>query len=73
MENEQAAARQDGRTRPARPNSQARTDNFSPCSADHEQDMQPYPVGPYNGAVRAPQILLVTRVKYSTTVHYSIR
>ena len=73
MENEQADAGRDGRTRPVRPNSQARTDNFSPCSADYEQDMQPYPVGPYDGAVRAPQVLLVTTVKYSTTVQYSIR
>ena len=41
----------DYRTRLARPNSQARTRtgniNF-PCSADHEQDWQPYPVDPYS-------------------------
>ena len=41
----------DCRTRLARPNSQARsrTGNiiFS-CSADHEQDWQPYPVDPYS-------------------------
>ena len=44
---EHADAGRDGRTRLARPNSQARTGqekiNF-PCSADHEQDWQPYPV-----------------------------
>ena len=44
---EQAAAGRDCRTRLARPNSQARprTRNvhFS-CSADHEQDWQPYQV-----------------------------
>ena len=35
----------------ARPNSQARTGTgefFFPCSADHEQDWQPYPVDPYS-------------------------
>ena len=41
----------DCRTRLARPNLQARTRtgniNF-PCSADHEQDWQPYPVDPYS-------------------------
>ena len=34
----------------ARPNSQARTgtgEYLFPCSADHEQDRQPYPVDPY--------------------------
>ena len=41
----------DCRTRLAKPNSQARTRtgniNF-PCSADHEEDWQPYPVDPYS-------------------------
>ena len=50
MGNEQADAGRDGRTRLARLNSQARTGIrryiFS-CSADHEQDWQPYPVDPY--------------------------
>ena len=35
----------------ARPNSQARTgtgEYYFPCSADHEQDWQPYPVDPYS-------------------------
>ena len=47
---EQADARRDCRTRLTRPNSQRERGqgriNF-PCSADHEQDWQPYPVGPY--------------------------
>ena len=50
---EQADAGRDCRTRFARPNSQARMGtgkyniNF-PCSADHEQNWQPYPVDPYS-------------------------
>ena len=46
---EQADAGRDCRTRLARPNSQARTRTGSihfPCSADHDQDWQPYPVDP---------------------------
>ena len=38
-------------TRLARPDSQARTGTggyYFPCSADHEQDWQPYPVDPYS-------------------------
>ena len=46
MENKQADAGRDGRTRLARPNSQARTG--IPVSADHEQDRQPYPVDLYS-------------------------
>ena len=49
-EDEQADAGRDCRNRLARPNSQARTrtgENF-PCSADHEQDGQPYQVDPYS-------------------------
>ena len=48
---EQADAGRDGRTRLARPNSQARTgtgEYHFPSSADHEQDWQPYPVDPYS-------------------------
>ena len=48
---EQANAGRDGLTRFARPNSQARTgtgEYYFPCSADHEQDWQPYPVDPYS-------------------------
>ena len=48
---EQADAGRDGGTRLARPNSQARTgtgEYYFPCSADHEQDWQPYPVDPYS-------------------------
>ena len=51
MENDQANAGRDGRSRLARPNAQARTGagkySFSlNSSADHEQDWQPYPVDP---------------------------
>ena len=49
--NEQADAGRDCRTRLARPNSQAHTgtgEYYFPCSADHEQDWQPYPVDPYS-------------------------
>ena len=49
---EQADAGRDGRTRLARPNSQeARMGTgkfYFPCSADHKQDWQPYPVDPYS-------------------------
>ena len=48
---EQADAGRDGWTRLARPNSQARTgtgEYYFLCSADHEQDWQPYPVDPYS-------------------------
>ena len=50
-EDEQADAGWDCRTRLARPNSQARTGQgniYFPCSADHVQDWQPYPVDPYS-------------------------
>ena len=49
VENEQADAGRDGRTRLARPISQALTRQGNahfPCSADHEQDLQPCPVDP---------------------------
>ena len=49
-QDEQAGKGWNCRTRLARPNYQARTGigNYSfPCSADHEQDWQPYPVDPY--------------------------
>ena len=45
VDNERADAGRDGRTCLARPNSTARTGtgkNYFPCSADHEQDWQPY-------------------------------
>ena len=48
-EDEQADAGRDCRTRLARPNSQARTRTGNihfPCSADYDQDWQPYPVDP---------------------------
>ena len=50
MENEHADAGRDGRTRLGKPNSRRdrRQGNVHfPCSADHEQDWQPYPVDPY--------------------------
>ena len=53
-EDEQADTGRDCRTRFARPNSQARTNSDRetsidfPCSADHVQDWQPYPVDPYS-------------------------
>ena len=52
MENEQADAGRESRTRLARPNSQPRKGTQGrihfQCSADHEQDWQPYPVDPYS-------------------------
>ena len=47
---EQADAGRDYRTRLTRPNFQARTGTGKKksCSADHEQDWQPYPVDPYS-------------------------
>ena len=48
---EQADTGRDCRTRLTRSNSQARTGTGSihfPCSAEHEQDWQPYPVDPYS-------------------------
>ena len=52
---EQADAGRDCRTRLASPNSfpganeRGRQGNINfPCSADHEQDWQPYPVDPYS-------------------------
>ena len=54
VENEQANAGRDGRTRLARPISQARKGtgkySFPLCSADHEQNWQSYPVDPYSAA-----------------------
>ena len=58
MENEQAGSGRNGRTRLARPSSQARMGTVKfhftrfPCSADHEQDWQPYPVDTYSGIKR---------------------
>ena len=47
---EQADAGRDWRTSLARPNCQARTrtGKYFPCSADHVQDRQPYPIDPYS-------------------------
>ena len=49
VENEQAEAGWDGRTRFARPNSQA----------DDEQDLQPYPVDPYSSKCNDLTYILV--------------
>ena len=52
VEHEQADAGRDGRTSLVRSNSQARTRGQGniqfPCSADHEQNWQPYPVDLYS-------------------------
>ena len=52
MGNKQADAGRDGRTRLARSNSHRRKRGqgnvIFPCSADHEQGWQPYPVDPYS-------------------------
>ena len=49
VENEQADAGRDCRTRLTRQNSQARTGTVHfPSSADHEKNWQPYPVDPYS-------------------------
>ena len=48
---EQADAAREWRNRLARSHSQARTrtgEYYFPCSADHEQDWQHYPVDPYS-------------------------
>ena len=50
MENEQADAGRNGRTRLARPNSQAQT-RTGKYSFGHEQDWQPYPVDLYSATV----------------------
>ena len=55
VENGRADAGRDGRSRLARPKSSAENGDrentifFFSCSADHEQDWQPYPVDPYSG------------------------
>ena len=51
VENEQAGAGRDGRTRLATKFSGANGDSeilIFPCSADHKQDWQPYPVDLYS-------------------------
>ena len=63
---EQADAGRDCRTRLVRPNSQARTRTgifpFS-FSADHEQDWQPTPIGPY------PWLYVMTTHIYIHLIH----
>ena len=63
---EQADAGRDCRTRLARPNSQAGTwtgkYSFFPCSADHEQDWQPYPVDPYSSYMCDHTLLIINDV-----------
>ena len=66
VENEQADAGRDGRTRLERPNSQTRTGTEKhfhfPCSADHEQDWQPYPVNVYSAMYQVCVVTLIARV-----------
>ena len=64
MENEQADAGRDGRTRLARPNYQALTGTGNvhfPCSANREQEWQPYPVDPFS-AIRDGHTYLITLI-----------
>ena len=49
VDNEQTDAGQDGGSRLARRNSQARTGTGKYYLADNELDYQPYPVDPYSG------------------------
>ena len=59
---EQADAGRDCRTHLARPHSQARPGTgkyYFPCSADHEQEWQPYPVDVYDN------VLSQKRYKYN--------
>ena len=65
MENEQAEAGWDGRTRFARPNSQA----------DHEQDWQPYPVDPYSSKCDglSRQVRLSSLTSTSSSISTNIR
>ena len=59
VENEQGDAGRDGRTRLARPNSQARTETgkieniIFPVQSDHKQDWQPYPFDLYSAEISA--------------------
>ena len=60
---EQADAGRNGGTRLARPNSQARTgtgEYYFACSADHEQDWQPYPVDPYSAMYVSYVCMVIT-------------
>ena len=73
MENEEADVGRDGRTRLARPYCWARmgtdSENRFSCSADPEQDWQPYPVDPYS-AIYDDSYILFRRYlqEYSSTV-----
>ena len=65
---EQADAGRDGWTRLARPNSRARTgtgEYYFPCSADHEQDWQPYPVDPYSAIEMTIHTYIQTYILYT--------
>ena len=46
--NEQADAGRDCRTKFSGANAYRESIHFLPCSADHVQDWQPYPVDPYS-------------------------
>ena len=66
---EQADAGRDCRTRLARPNPQAREGSekyYFPCSADREQDWQPYPVDP------CPIYIYVMTIYTFTTVELRV-
>ena len=73
VENEEADARRGGRTRRARPNSQAlrgQGDAYFRCSADHEQDWQPYPVDPYSAIMfDGHTYVIYTAVVFSVHVY----
>ena len=66
---EQADAGRDCRTHLARPNSQTRTGteeySFFLCSADHEQERQPYPVDPYSCYIYMMTIHTYKKIKQS--------
>ena len=71
----QADAGRDCRTPLARPNSQARTrtrKNHFPCSVDHEQDWQPYPVDPYSCYMCGDKISGHPRRKASVTTSHCV-
>ena len=60
---EQTGAGRDCRTRLAKPIPQARAgtgNTHFPCSADHEQDWQPYPVDPYSAICDDHTYILTT-------------
>ena len=67
--NEQADAGRACRTRLARPNSQTRTGTVFPCSADHEQDCQSYPVDSTTSIINRTSSPAKVKRDASTTRH----